>query len=104
MTLTIQTNHQPRGLKYLSDFNSADQQQIRSQYDWMDKYDLECNYGFFKYRGCFYHLQDFLRVVNMSTDSLIGWDGYLSDSFFSGVVIKLVDNDCDSVIIGRFCC
>ena len=104
MTLTIQTNHQPRELKYLSDFNSADQHKIRSQYDWMDKDDLECNYGFFKYRGCFYHLQDFLRVDNESTGDLVGWDGYSSDSYFSGVVIKLVDNDCDSVIVGSYCC
>jgi hypothetical protein len=68
----------------------------------MDKDDIECNYGFFKYRGSFYHLQDFMRVVNESTGDLVGWDGYMNDTFFSGTVIKFTDNDCDSVIVGRY--
>lgn len=102
MTLTITTNHQPRELKYLSDFNSTDQQQIRSQYDWMDKDDIECNLGFFKYRGSFYHLQDFMRVEDESTGDLVGWDGYINDTFFSGTVVKLVEDNYEFVIVGRY--
>lgn len=101
--MNITTNNVPRELKYLSDFNASDQDKIRSQYDWMDSNDLECNYGFFKYRNCFYHLQDFIRVANESTGDLIGWDGYSSDSFFSGTLIQFVENDCDHVIVGRYC-
>lgn len=103
MSLTIKTNNQPRPLLYLSDFSAADQVKIRSQYDWMEPEDLEYNFGFFKYRNCFYHLQDFLRTYKESTGDLAGWDGYTSDSFFSGTLIKFVDNDYDNVIVARYC-
>lgn len=100
--MNITTNNVPRELKYLSDFSAFEQDKIRSQYDWMDSDDLEYNYGFFKYRNCYYHLQDFIRASNESTGDLVEWDGYSSDSFFSGTLIKFVDNDCDRVIVGRF--
>lgn len=100
--MNITTNNVPRDLLYLSDFSSSDQTKIRNQYDWMDAEDLECKFGFFKYRGCFYHLQDFMRVANEATGDLVGWDGYAGDSFFSGTLIKLVDNNCEQVIVGRY--
>jgi len=101
--MTIKTNNVPRDLLYLSDFSPSDQIKIRNQYDWMEPEDIDCNFGFFKYRDCFYHLQDFLRVANEATGDLVGWDGYSSDSFFSGTLIKFADNDCDRVIVGRYC-
>lgn len=101
--MNITTNNQPRELKYLSDFSLSDQDKIRKQYDWMDSDDLECNYGFFKYCGHIYHLQDFLRVADEATGDLAGWDGYTSDSYFSGTLIKLVDDDCDRVVVGYYC-
>jgi len=101
--MNIKTNNVPRDLLYLSDFSSSDQTKIRAQYDWMEPGDIECNFGFFKYRNSFYHLGDFMRVADDATGDLEGWDGYSSDSFFSGTLIKLVENDCDRVIVGRFC-
>ena len=100
MPTTITTNNQPRELMYLSDFSEAEQQQIRSDYDWMEPEDLECNYGFFRYRSSVYHLQDFVRVTG--ADELQDWDGYHSDSYFSGVLIRLTE-DCDHVVVGRYC-
>ncbi len=100
--MNITTNNVPRELKYLSDFSASDQAKIRSQYDWMDSDDLEYNYGFFKYCGHIYHLQDFLRVADEATGDLAGWDGYASDTYFSGTLIKLVDDDCDHVIVGYY--
>ena len=102
--LTIKTNNVPRQLKYLCDFSAADQRKIRAQYDWMEPEDLDCNYGFFKYRNCFYHLQDFMTVANDASGDLAGWDGYAGDSYFSGTLIKLADNDCDYVIVARYYC
>ena len=100
MTLTITTNNQPRDLLYLSDFSEAEQQQIRSDYDWMRPEDIDCSFGFFRYRSSVYHLQDFMRVEN--NDALQGWDGYSSDSYFSGVLIRLAE-DCESVVVARYC-
>lgn len=102
--MNIRTNNVPRDLLYLCDFSASDQDKIRKQYDWMEPDDIECNYGFFKYRGCFYHLQDFMRVENEATGDLTGWDGYAGDSYFSGTLIRLADNDCDRVIVGRYFC
>jgi hypothetical protein len=31
-----------------------------------------------------------------------GWDGYISDSFFSGVLFRFADED--HVIVGRYTC
>lgn len=102
--MKVITNKQPRALMYLSDFNDAEQAVIRRDYNWMDPDDLECNFGFFKYRGNVYHLQDFMRTSSEATGDLDEWDGYIGDSYFSGVVMKLCDNDCNHVIVGRYSC
>ncbi len=102
--MNIRTNNVPRDLLYLCDFSASDQDKIRKQYDWMEPDDIECNYGFFKYHGCFYHLQDFLNVENDASGDLVGWDGYAGDSYFSGTLIRFADNDCDRVIVGRYFC
>ena len=93
----IKTNNQQRDLLYLEDFTEKEQQVIRSEYDWMEP-DIECNFGFFKYRGNIYHLQDFLRAPDSFKKD---WDGYISETYFSGVVIKLAD-DNDHVVVGRW--
>jgi hypothetical protein len=102
--MNIRTNNVPRELKLVSDFSASDQDKIRKQYDWMEPDDLEYNYGFFKYRGCFYHLQDFMRASSDAAGDLAGWDGYAGDSYFSGTVIKFADECGDRVIVGRYFC
>ena len=97
---TITTNNQPRELLYLQDFSEAEQQQIRSDYDWMEPDDLECNNGFFRYHSRIYHLQDFIRASESS--ELKDWDGYHGDTYFSGVLVRLT-KDCESVVVGRYC-
>ena len=102
--MNIRTNNVPRDLMHLSDFSPSDRDKIRKQYDWMHSMDVEYNCGFFKYRGCFYHLQDFMRVENDASGDLIGWDGYAGDSYFSGTLIKFADTDRDRIIVGRYFC
>lgn len=91
--MSIKTNNHARELLYLSDFNEKDQAKIRADYDWMDKDDLELDYGFFRYRGMIFHLQDFARY---SGDF---WDGCYGLNYFAAVLIKL-SNDCDHIIVG----
>lgn len=99
--LTIKTNNVPRPLMYLGDFNETIQLEIRKDYDWMDSQDIESNFGFFAYRGQVYHLQDFMRVTDVSDPDLKDWDGYVSDSVWSGTLVKLTE-DCNFVVIGRY--
>ena len=91
--MSIKTNSQARELLYLSDFSEKDQTKIRQDYNWMDREDIEVNYGFFRYRGNIYHLQDFARY---SDDY---WDGCYGLNYFAAVLIKLT-NDCDRVVVG----
>jgi hypothetical protein len=62
---------------------------LASQFDWTNEAHAEhgdYSDGFFEYRGCWYHLADFVRAGH---DGFPGWDGYAGDSYFSGVLIKL---------------
>lgn len=43
--------------------------------------------GFIKYRENWYHTSDFMRIESIK--DFAGYDGYLGDSFFLGIVIKL---------------
>ena len=91
--MSIKTNNQPRELLYLSDFSEKDQTKIRQDYDWMDKEDIECNYGFFRHPDNIYHLQDFVRYPDNF------WDGCHGLNCFAAVLIKLT-SDCEHVIVG----
>ena len=57
---------------------------------------------FFKYKNWWYHASDFMRIeaVHRNTD-FKKWDGYTSDTFFSGVLIKL-DEDCERYMVGMY--
>ena len=53
--------------------------------------------GWIYYRSRWYHVSDFI----MFYPNYFGYDGYLSDSFFSGVLIKL-DDDGESCKIATY--
>jgi hypothetical protein len=99
--LTIKTNNIARPLLHLEDFDENTQLKIRKQYDWMHPDDIDSNFGFFAYRGQLYHLQDFMRVTDVSDPDLKGWDGYASETVWSGTVVRLTE-DCGFVIVGRY--
>jgi hypothetical protein len=94
MPVTIKINHQWRNLTYRSDVPAK---VLASQFDYQDE--NEVLDGFFCYRNYWYHLDGFMRIEN--NPDLKAWDGYASDSYFSGVVIKLSD-DCEQIKIGTY--
>ena len=59
---------------------------LHDQFDWLEDDD---DYGFFKYRGHWYHQSEF-----MVNDSYFPgrWHGYHSDSAFSGVLLLFSDD------------
>lgn len=103
MTVTIKTNNVPRDTYYIWQLTDKEQKQIREKFDYYTEEEELEDQSFFKYQGYWYCIGDFLRVQNNETFK--GWDGYHSDSYFSGQLIKLVtdDYDNDQVICGRFC-
>ena len=74
---------------------------LESEFDHLE--DDEKHDGFIKYRNKWYHVSDFMAVHNPvytpdPPEWLRQWDGYLNDSFLSGVVIK-VSEDGESYMI-----
>jgi hypothetical protein len=98
--LTIKTNNQPRRLFFACELSQPERAKLRQEYDWMDANEFDHSCSFFKYRGQYHSLSDFMR--NTNPDGIFkGWHGITSDSCFSGLLIKLCGND---VVVGRYFC
>ena len=103
MTLTIKTNNVPRWTFQFCQLDANEQQTVKDLYGYLTQEELE-EQSFFKYRGDWYSLSDFLELDKNDT-VFEGWDGHHSDSYFSGVLIKVIEGfmgDYD-VIVGRYC-
>ena len=91
--VTIITNNQPRDI--LRGFQLP--KKYRKEFDYLTDEEYT-DHAFFIYKKQAYSLSEFIFA-----DSFKKWDGARGDSFFSGVLIRVV-NDGDSVIVGRFYC
>ena len=61
------------------------------EFDYLSPEDRESAL-FFKYKGYYYSLDQFTRTKDKSMKDK-GWDGYHSDSFFSGILISLSEDN-----------
>jgi len=101
--ITIKTDNKFR--KPIYSYELSDKE--LKDFDYLDADELEVR-QFLRYRDHVYDLGDFVRIEsrektppNSISHPLQDWDGYASDSFFSGIVIKW-DRDCERVKIGRY--
>jgi hypothetical protein len=98
--LTIRTNNVPRPILDASELTLAEQ----AEFDYLDWAALEAgndSASFFRYKGHTYDLGEFQTTSRMPEFSpLRKWDGYLSDSFFSGIVVRTDDDD--QIIVGTY--
>lgn len=94
MEMEIKTNNIPRNVVY--GFELPENQ--RKEFDYLSEEEYSNN-EFFKYKGRYYDLGEFMRCEGELKEQ--GWYGYMSDSFFSGIVIKFDD---ESVIVGTYYC
>jgi hypothetical protein len=92
--LTIKSDLRWKHLVYRWDVPEA---VLADQFDHLDE--DEATDGFFQYNGHWYHTSDFMLPGDVF--SKLGWDGYSSDSYFSGVVIALT-NDGEEYIVGTY--
>ena len=90
MGVAITTNHHVREFLYQWDVPND---VLDDQFEHLDSF--EATTGFFKYRGWWYHVSDFMRTP------MEGWDGAAPDSFFSGVLIKLHE-DGETYTVGTY--
>lgn len=109
--LTIVTNRHWYPVLYGWDLQGRDRKQALNDYDYLldeEKKEGEEGEGerfethhFFKYKREIHDLDDYMRITPMMRKDFPGWDGYSSDSFFSGTLIKYSD-DYESIQIGWY--
>lgn len=91
--IKIITNNQPRDIlsglelpaKYRKEFEHLSDDEFHEE-------------SFFIYKGRAYSIGEFLH-----TDIFPNWPGSLGDSYFSGVIVRIID-DGEAVIVGRYTC
>lgn len=96
---TIKTNHVPRFTIDACEL-SEDEQKEFDYLDWDAIKAGNDSREFMRYKGELYDLGEFMRCPN--TAWFKDWDGYFSDSAFSGIVIKWADKEFESVIVGTY--
>jgi hypothetical protein len=94
--MTIKTNNHVRKFYYLFELPKKVQEEEFSNFEVKEEHETD---QYIKYKGNFYSFGNFMRLSE--NHPFPGWDGYSSDSFFSGLVIKLLD-DGESYIIGTY--
>lgn len=103
--MKITTNNVPRPLVLGYELTAKE----RKEFDYLDDEQLQYR-SFFRYRGNVYDLSQFILIYHNGqgmeafghydhTGELKGWDGIMTDSYFSGIVVKYV-NDYEDVIVG----
>ena len=95
--LKIITNNVPRNLKYGYEMP----ENLRADFDYIEADEFD-GHDFVEYKGNWYDCSEFMRIEN--NEEIAGWDGYVSDSYFSGILIRYSGKpyDYDQVIMGRF--
>ena len=102
--LKIISNHHKREILYWNEL--LDKEKL--EFDWIiDNNDDPFDFSFFRYKDNVYCLSDFMRIDKYAPFPNY-WNGYSSDSFFSGILIKYPytdDNefdDTDFIIVGWY--
>ena len=95
MEITIKTNNIPRNLLCWMDLTKKEQK----EFDYLKTFEDKISAEFIRYKDWIYDLNQF---ENINHPNLKGWTGHSSDSFFSGVCIKMINND--QAIMGTYFC
>lgn len=98
--MEIRTNNKPRLIIDACQLTEKE----RPAFDWIDWSAIDSGNNsayFFRYKGQLYSLDEFLRCDQAELRAK-GWHGYSSDSYFSGLLIKSIDQD--HVIVGQYFC
>jgi len=93
MDLKIITDHKWHDFLYVYELTDKEQTEHADTINSDDT--LNC----FRYRGQVYFLEEFMRLEN--NDELENWHGYASDTFFSGVLIR-ISEDGERYQVGRY--
>ena len=100
--LTIRTNNHWNNFLYGNELTKVEKQ----EFDYIDPSEID-SHDFFRYRGHVYDPNEFMRcpdnsdACNSHSNNLGDWQGYQSDSFFSGIVIRYSE-DYEQYQVGTY--
>lgn len=94
--IEIKSNKQWRN--FLSWYELTKKEQL--EFDWMDELTQDESL-FIRYKNWVYCLQDFMVIDRSVIHQFEGWQGYHSDSAFSGIVIN-ISKDGEQYQIGTY--
>lgn len=97
MSLQIITDNKWKFFKYGYEVPES---VLNGQFEHLRENDSDCD-SFILYKKRWYHVSDFMRIPEGFDEPMQKYDGYMSDSFFSGVLIKLSD-DSESYQIATY--
>jgi len=104
--ITIRGNGIPREIIYGYELSEKE----KKEFDWADDIDTM---AFFKYKDWIYSLSEIMAINNAvhnpnPLEWQKGYDGYMGDSFFSGILVKFGSNnfpdDTDYIRVYSFYC
>lgn len=99
--ITVVTNNVPRDVIGAYELTAEE----RAEFDYLDWSAMERgedSASFFRYRGRLYDLGEFEWTGALGYPEWVkAWDGIQSDSFFSGMVVRYVEN-FERVIVARY--
>lgn len=93
-TLTITTNNHSR---LVLDFDQLPEA-IQKDFDYTSPKEA---HDFIQYRGHYYDVSDMMIIDGGAPEAMKAWQGYCSDSAFSGVLVRY-DDDSDRVIMATY--
>lgn|SRR5574343_179876 len=101
--MKIITNNQPRFT--IGSYELTEEE--RKEFDYLNWEAIdkgEDSATFFRYKGQLYDLGEFMGVPDTMENchGFKGWQGYQSDSFFSGILIKYIPDDYEQIIVGQY--
>lgn len=100
--MKIKCNNKPRQFIYGYELTNKEKQ----EFDYIDPNELD-SHAFVRYKGHVYDVSEFM-LIEQSTNTNAqykGWDkfdGFCSDTFFSGVLIKTIDSD--TCVLATYTC
>lgn len=97
--VTITTNNKPRRLLDWCDLTTKEW----AEFDYLGNPYDDTDRRFFRYMGCVYDTHEFSTCSSVGApNDFLGYHGYQSDSYFSGVLIRYT-NGYEDVIVARYC-
>ena len=98
-SLTVRTNNVPRDYLFGSYFQGKERTEMLKEFDYHTEEEFDSS-SFVNYKGYWYDLGTFVYIGDLNGE-LGEWECYSSDSYFSGVVIRYV-NDNEQVVMGTY--